>query len=272
VQVERLSPALERAALDYLSRAPYDNVLLSHLILFDRSPATRHAIVTVTDGERVCGVAYFGRQLVLAGDPEALPALAEHAKRRQGERMICGPRETVRAFWELIRGRCAAPRLVRDRQLVMAIDRARLRPDPHSLTVRRARPDEWRSVADSSAAMIEGELAYDPRRTSREFAATVRAMIERDRWWVGEAEDRLCFFCSIGPWCRITVQLQGVWTPPELRGRGLASAALAAICDALLDAPAPTLSLHVNDFNHAAIALYRRVGFEHVSDYQTILF
>lgn len=272
MRVERLSPALERAALDYLSGAPYDNVLLSHLILFDRSPGTRQAIVTVTDGERVRGVAYFGRQLVLAGEADALPAFAEHAKRRYGERMICGPRETVRTFWELIRGRRTPPRLVRDRQLVMAIDRARLRPSPHSIPIRRARPDEWRAVAESSAQMIEGELAYDPRRSSREFAATVRAMIERDRWWVGEAEGRLCFFCSIGAWCRVTVQLQGVWTPPELRGRGLASASLAAICDALLDAPAPTLSLHVNDFNRAAIALYRRVGFEHVSDYQTILF
>ena len=272
MRIERLSPALERAALDYLSHAPYDNVLLSHLILFDRSPSTRQAMVAVTDGERVRAIAYFGRQLVLAGDPDALPALAEHANRRHGERMICGPREAVTAFWELIRGRRSAPRLVRDRQLVMAIDRARLRPYPHSVAVRRARPNEWRTVADSSAAMIEGELAYDPRRTSREFAATVRAMIERDRWWVGEAEDRLCFFCSIGPWCRITVQLQGVWTPPELRGCGFASAALAAICDGLLDAPAPTLSLHVNDFNRAAIALYRHVGFEHVSDYQTILF
>ena len=62
-----------------------------------------------------------------------------------------------------------------------------------------------------------------------------------------------------------------MWTPPELRGRGLATGSLAAICDRLLEI-SPTLSLHVNDFNHPAIALYRRVGFEHVSDYQTMLF
>ncbi len=96
-------------------------------------------------------------------------------------------------------------------------------------------------------------------------------MVERDRWWVGESDGQLCFFCSIGPWCDRTAQLQGVWTPPELRRRGLATGALAAICDRLLEF-SPTLSLHVNDFNQPAIALYRRVGFEHESDYQTMLF
>jgi uncharacterized protein len=185
--------------------------------------------------------------------------------------MIVGPRATVRRFWELVRGRHAPPRIVRERQLVMAIDRPRLRPYERNVVVRHARPDEWAVVVDHSAQMIEQELDYDPRRDAPDFSASVRYMIEHERWWVGQWCDRLCFFCNIGPWCRKTAQLQGIWTPPELRGKGLATASLAAICDRLLDA-SPTLSLHVNDFNEDAIALYRRVGFEHVSDYQTLLF
>jgi predicted GNAT family acetyltransferase len=96
-------------------------------------------------------------------------------------------------------------------------------------------------------------------------------MLERRLWWVGTTDQRLCFFCNIGPWSAQTTQLQGIWTPPSMRGRGLATASLAAICDRLLDTT-PTLSLYVNDFNEAAIALYRRVGFEHVGDFQTLLF
>ncbi|HEY1655061.1 MAG TPA: GNAT family N-acetyltransferase [Candidatus Tumulicola sp.] len=271
MRVERISPASEHAALEYLARAPYDNVLISYLVLFDRSPATRNLIFVASDDDRICGVAYFGRQLVLASGEAPLEAFARRVRRHGGERTIAGPRATVKLFWDLIRDRHAPPRLVRERQLVMVVDRARLRPYEERAGVRRARFDEWPAVTESSAKMIEGELAYDPRRGSPDFAANVRAMIERDRWWVGEADGRLCFFCSIGPWCRQTAQLQGVWTPPELRGRGWATASLAAICDELL-AISPTLSLHVNDFNADAIALYRRIGFEHVSDYQTILF
>lgn len=119
--------------------------------------------------------------------------------------------------------------------------------------------------------MVQHELEYDPRRDAPNFDASVRQMIERKLWWVGLAAGRLCFFCNTGPWSDQTVQLQGIWTPPELRGRGLATAALAGICTRLLQV-SPTLSLYVNDFNEDAIALYRRVGFEHVGDFQTILF
>ncbi len=271
IRIERISPATEPAALEYLSQAPYDNVFLNYLVRFDRAPAARQNLVVAVEDSRIAGVAYFGRQLVLACEPHALAAFADHAKRHCGDRMIVGPRSTVRAFWDLVRAWHSRPRLVRDRQLVMAIDRNRLRPYPCNVTVRRARNDEWGAVVESSAQMIEHELAYDPRRTSPDFVPTVREMIERDRWWVGESDGQLCFFCSVGPWCDRTAQLQGVWTPPELRGRGLATASLAAICDRLLET-SPTLSLHVNDFNAPAIALYRRVGFEHASDYQTMLF
>ncbi len=174
IRIERISAATEPAALEYLSRAPYDNVFLSYLVHFDRVPTTRHNIVVAIEDGRVAGVAYFGRQLALASEPHALEALAEYAKRHRGERMIVGPRSTVRAFWDLVRSRHAKPRLVRDRQLVMAIDRGRLRPYPRNVAVRHARTQEWGAVVESSAQMIEHELAYDPRRASPDFVPTVR--------------------------------------------------------------------------------------------------
>lgn len=272
MRVERISPASERDAIEYLARSPYDNVFITYLVLFDLSPSTRDKIlIAFNDRNEVRGVAYFGRQLAIAAEDDALDAFAQRARDRHGERMLIGPRATIAAFWERVETWHVKPRIVRDRQLVMMIDRSRLLPYQRTVTVRHARLDEWTTVADSSAAMIEQELAYDPRRASKDFASNVRHMIERDLWWVAESYGRLVFFTNIGPWCRTTAQLQGIWTPPELRGKGLGTAALAGICDRLLEST-PTLSLYVNDFNHAAIALYRRVGFEHVSDYTTMLF
>ena len=262
----------EAPALAYLARSPYDTVFVSYLLLFDQGARARKCVwIALDESNHVRGVAYFGRQVVLACDDEALDVLAEAGLNFRGERMIVGPEATIAAYWERIRSWHAPPRLVRERQPVMAIDRARLQPYKHETIARRARIDEWTAVADQSATMIAQELDYDPRRSSPEFAANVRAMIDRGLWWVGESLGRLCFFCNIGPWTTQTTQLQGIWTPPELRGKGLAAASLGAICDRLLEG-SPTLSLYVNDFNRPAIALYERVGFEAVGAFRTLLF
>ena len=269
--IEPISAATEAPALAYLARAPYLNVFLTHLLLHDPAPEIRRNIAVAREGDAVTGVAYWGRQVVLATEPSALHAFAQYAQQHRGERMIVAPRETVRAYWELVRAWHAPPRLVRDRQLVMALDRRHLRRDGRRAIVRYARIEEWSAVADGSAEMIRHELEYDPCRSAPEFGLGIRRMIERKLWWVGEYEGRLCFFCNVGPWSPQTAQLQGIWTPPELRGQGLATASLAAICDRLLEI-SPTLSLYVNDFNEPAIALYRRVGFQHAGDFQTLLF
>ncbi len=269
--IQPVSPTTQAPALEYLSRSPYLNVFLSHVLLHDPAPPARKNVVVALERDNVLGVAYCGRQLAIAAEAATLEAFAEHAKRHRGERMIVGSRNTVRAFWELVRGWHVPPRIVRDRQLVMMLDRARLRPYERRTITRHAVIAEWNDVAEGSAQMVRQELAYEPRRGSVEFGAGIRQMIDSKLWWVGSSNGRLCFFCNVGPWCKKTIQLQGVWTPPDLRGRGLATASLASICDRLLEV-SPTLSLYVNDFNHAAIALYRRIGFEHIGDFQTLLF
>jgi len=273
MRTERLSNANERDALAYLARAPYVNVFLTYLILFDLAPSTRNALyVALDDDGHIRGVAYFARQIALAADdPATIEAFARVGANHHGERMIVGPRAEIAAYWDLVRHKHERPHAIRDRQFVMMLDRSMLQTYDRSVVVRRARIEEWPAVADNSASMIAIELEYDPMRSSPEFTSNVRAMIDRGLWWVGESLGRLCFFCNVGPWSPQTAQLQGIWTPPELRGKGLATASLGAICDRLLELT-PTLSLYVNDFNEKAVALYERVGFKTVSEFQTLLF
>ncbi|MBV9270308.1 MAG: GNAT family N-acetyltransferase, partial [Candidatus Eremiobacteraeota bacterium] len=183
---------------------------------------------------------------------------------------IVAPRGTVEKFWNRVRKWHTPARLVRVSQPVLAVDRLSLRQHANGVPVRRAVAAEWRIVANNSARMIEHELAYRPR-DSMEFDTNVRQTVERGLWWVGEANGELCFFCNAGPRSSATLQLQGIWTPPEHRGKGYGSAALAAISEELLN-DNPTLSLYVNDFNEPALALYRRIGFSRVSEFSTILF
>jgi len=272
-RAQRLVRAHERATLAYLARAPYDNVFLSWLIASDRSNATRSALFVCFDRSGgVSGVAFFGRQVVLAAsDDDAIEAFASVAPGYRTERMIVGPKPVVEAFWTRVASWHPAARIERESQPVLAVDRRALRGGRGDVIVRRARPSEWQSVAYNSAKMIEHELEYDPRSFSAEFNANVRMMIDRGLWWVGESDGELCFFCNAGPHSPQTLQLQGIWTPPALRGKGLASCALYGVCEELLD-QVPSLSLYVNGFNRPALALYRRLGFIQVGEFKTLLF
>ena len=271
--VQRLVRAHERAALAFLAQAPFENVFLAWLIASDRSVATRSSLYVYLDPRHtVRGVAFFGRQVVLAceGD-EVTAAFAEIAPSYRFERMIVAPRRVVECYWERVRSWHTPPRRVRESQPVLAVDRSALVNKPGPVTVRRAYPSEWESVAHNSAKMIEHELEYDPRSFSAEFNANVRMMIDRGLWWVGEHEGELCFFCNAGPRSEYTLQLQGIWTPEHLRGRGLATHALGGICDQLLE-EVPSLSLYVNGFNAPALRLYERTGFRRIGEFATLLF
>ena len=126
-------------------------------------------------------------------------------------------------------------------------------------------------IVVNSALMITGELGGDPRRTNADFRGRTARIISAGWWWIYRIDGRLAFMCNVGSAMPQTAQLQGVWSPLAMRGRGHAARALGAICDRLLDAT-PNLCLYVNDFNRAAIDLYERVGFRRVGEFQTILF
>lgn len=236
------------------------------------SPALRPHLYVCLQGSQIAGVAFFGRQVVLAAHDEgAIDALAAVKTAASFERMIVGPRKTIERYWERVESRHAAPRIVRESQPVLAVDRDALRGNSGGVLVRHARASEWQSVAVNSAAMIHEELGYDPRAGSAEFDANVRTAIDRRSWWVGEIDGQICFYCSEGPHSDRTLQVQGIWTPPNLRRRGLGAGALFGICERLLKEH-PTVSLYVNDFNTAGLALYKALGFHQVAEFTTLLF
>ncbi|MFN2528043.1 MAG: GNAT family N-acetyltransferase [Candidatus Baltobacteraceae bacterium] len=272
--VARLRREDDAEAHRFLAQRPYENVLLDWLIEHDRSSATRSRMFLCrsTSGE-ITGAAHFGRQVILAAeDNEAIGGLAKAAYAYRHERMIVANREVARDYWEAIKNWHTPPRLVRDRQPLLVVGKQILKLVPREgVETRLARSEELDIVMENSAAMIEYELGYDPRRTSSGFRWNVRRMIDRGMWWIAIVEGWPSFFCHIGPYSSQTVQLQGVWTAPPARGRGIAKAALSKICAALLE-EYPTVSLYVNDFNTAALALYRSLGFRQSGELCTYLF
>ena len=226
---------------------------------------------------RVNGLIYFGAQVVIAADDDsALDAFAIETRKHRGLRSFVGPKDAVDGLWARVERWHPQPVIVRDEQPLYVLARDALRtaasgaaaPDGE---VRRARTGDAELVAENSGRMILGELGYDPRANRSGFIAAVRRAIAQGVWWVYVVDGELRFQLNVGPRSAATAQLQGVWTPPEQRGKGYAKAALGAIARQLLTTEA-SLSLYVNGFNAPAIALYERLGFRRTGTFATYLF
>lgn len=187
---------------------------------------------------------------------------------------IVGPAEQVLGLWERLGSGWMRPREVREDQPSMAISTApAIDPDPR---VRLSRLDELDVVVPACVAMFTEEVGYSPLASGGAYAARVHELVATGRSyvWIEDAPEgrRVIFKAEVGACALGVAQIQGVWVHPEHRGQGLAAAAMAAVVEDVRRRIAPTVSLYVNSYNTAALATYRRTGFEQVGTFATVLF
>jgi uncharacterized protein len=225
-------------------------------------------------GGRIGSLCYAGANLVpVAATPPAITAFAGRA-RLLGRRCssIVGPAQDVLSLWEMLRPYWGRPREIRPTQPVMAISGPpRVVPDAR---VRRVRPDELDILLPASVAMFTEEVGVSPVGADggSAYRARVNELIGLGRAFARMEDGQVVFKAEIGSVTPLACQVQGVWVRPELRGRGLAEAGMAAVVEEALRNVAPVVSLYVNDFNRPARAAYRRVGFTDTATFASVLF
>lgn len=218
------------------------------------------------------------RAAVLAGpltvpcltDPGDASRLVDATRAHTPPHLIVGPREAVTAMHACIERRRHA-RELRDPQPVMVVDRERLRilpPAPLRPTARR----DVGALAAAAGTMHTEEMGGDssPPDPSA-WRARMTQLVDRGWSWAWIERGEVVFKAELSAWTPDVVQVQGVFTAPSRRGRGVATAGMAALCAMLLE-EVPLISLYVNGYNHAAIRLYRRLGFEHQGDFATVMY
>lgn len=237
--------------------------------------------------------------------PAEIHALAAHARERVAVRgAIFGPASDVCLLWQALahmgvrarEERCCQPLLTAPNP-PYGMARAALAHHRELAWVAQqihpASAADYEIVMPACVAMFREELGYDPTRLGKEYGQHVQELLRARRTYVvyddgaggpAPACDRgrrhVAFKVDVGSlwWpahapagvCHLT----GVWTRPDLRGRGIASVALSAAIDAVRRDHVGAnggVSLYVNDTNTAARRLYDRIGMRQIGTFATVL-
>ncbi len=127
---------------------------------------------------------------------------------------------------------------------------------------RRATGRDVDTLAAWRVAFEVEALSVEPAATAPDDAcAGVRRQIDDGVLWILEDDDRPVAMTAFNTRTAEAVQVGGVYTPPELRGRGYARCAVAASLLAARDEGATLGVLFTAEDNAAAQRAYRALGF-----------
>lgn len=275
-RLRRLHSIDKARALRLLEQDPVGSILVRSPIE-QGIPRPSHALGLYDDAGGLSAVCWNGANIVPWGfSDEGLDLLAEYLTSHERiSNSIVGRADQVLPLWERVQSDFPTPREVRARQLSMVYhgDPA-VEGDPR---VRPAQLGEGGIVVPASVAMFTEEVGYDPTVYGSGYAQRAHQLVRQGHTFVRVGEDlqgklRVEFKADVGALSGGVAQIQGVWTAPDLRGQGIASAAMVTVAELVRKSIAPTVSLYVNDFNHGAVRAYEKAGFAIEGEYSTILF
>ena len=246
--------------LDYCAGDPVERVFLEDVA---RRGLGRFA--GLEEDGRLVALCHTGANVVPSG--RGCGAFAEAAARARA-RMLIGEQNAVGDLWAALERKLDPPREDRPGQPVYVISKP---PEPGGTGLRAALAADLPVLVPACAAAHEVELGVDPlRRDADGFQWRTRAQVEEGRSWAWVENGVILFKAEASAWTPSAVQLQQVWTDPEARGKGHASAGLRDLLRLLLQ-QVPRVCLFVRAENDAAIGLYEKVGMTHALDYRSVL-
>lgn len=268
--LRRLIPEDAPALAALLDEEPLQNVYLrSELRLAGLGSGQWWGV----DGDGRIRAAMLGGPLVVPWVPRGddVDRLAEALNRQQAPRMLVGPRAQVLA---LHRARHPAPPLreLRDPQPLLALRRGGVTAVVPAAEVRNGTAADLDRLTVAAADMHREEMGVDPLAIDPSgWRSRMSTLIQRGWSWVWTEGDEVVFKAELSAWTPEAVQIQGVYTAPSRRNRGVATAAMAAVCRAVLR-EVPVCTLYVNHYNVAARKVYDRLGFEPVANLATLMY
>jgi uncharacterized protein len=245
--------------------------------LVDRGQPLQATYVAQLDGEIVGVVAHCWNGIVLVQAPSDPAALARAAVResRRPVTGFSGPWSQVEVARQAL-GLAAARATRNSRDDLYALDLARLIvPEPlatGAVACRHPRADELDLLVGWRVAFsVEALGAADGPALREASRADVLLHHERGADWVLLAGATLVAYSVFNAMLPDIVQIGGVWTPPEWRGRGYARSVVAGSLVAARKQGVGRAVLFADPDNAMARAAYLAIGFRIVGDYGLVL-
>jgi len=248
--------------------------------LTDRGQPMQGTYVAVQDGERIRGVAahcWNGMVLVQAPDPADAAAVAREAVRHSRRTVtgFSGPWSQVVAAREAL-GLGAAPTTKDSRDELYVLDLTRLVVPPElasgKLRCRHPTESELELLVDWRVRFaVEALGATDGPDLRQASTDDVRLQHDRGTDWLLLAGATPVSYSVFNAMLPDIVQIGGVWTAPEFRGRGYARSVVAG---SLLSARKQGMEravLFADPANEAARRAYLFLGFRVTGDYGLVL-
>ena len=276
----RLDPA-DQSALEVFLRAHRDTSMFLRSNLsrsgISYRPEPFHADYTggYRDLELVGVAAHCWNGMLLLQAPEGAGELARACVRHSGRRVtgFCGPVDQVRE------ARAAldlhdAPAAVDDDESLWGLDLVDLViPEilqNAAIIARPPRAEERDLLCDWRFAYeIETLNSPDTVETRQHSTRVLDGQIADGNAWVAVEGQRPVSLSAFNASLPDIVQLGGIYTPPELRGRGYAKAAVAASLLAAKERGVTRAVLFTS--NPSAVRSYEAVGFRRLGDYGVVL-
>lgn len=214
-----------------------------------------------------------GNLIPLHGDADGMRAIAAVAGRKVRQcASVVGPAELVQPLWQALEPSWGPARAIRPDQPLLACSATPpIAVDPF---VRPAVPSDLERYYPAAVDMFTSEVGVDPREPDNGVGYRNRLiwLLEHGRAFVRFDDDgQVMFKAEIGSLSSRAALIQGVWVSPRHRGEGLAAPALAAMVRSIQSTGRLPV-LYVNSFNTPARAAYRRLGFEQIGTFSSVLF
>lgn len=272
--VRRLGSGDRAAVASVLSREPVAGALVAErLAQLGRFGWPREAVVLGYGRRTVESICWVGANVVpVAATPAAVAAFAEVlGGEARWSSSIVGPADAVLGLWDRLGGGWGPCREIRPNQpLLVTATPPAIPADPE---VRLASLADYDRLFPAAVAMYTEEVGVSPLLDGGGgYRDRVVDLIRHQRAYLRLIDGRVAFKAELAVVSPQTAQVQGVWVDPGWRGRGLATAAMAAVVHDTLVRVAPTVSLYVNDFNASARAVYAKCGFRSAGTFASVLF